>query len=723
MSYFKLLAIRPLSGCNPKFRKNLIEGEIYRFYNEYNYIFDKKQQDVIRIDKAQSVPENLFGENISVSAIVGENGSGKSALVELFVACINQFSLYLKKNIHAPQIVTDAKITSISHFESKTINADILFENENEFFRLKIKNNLFDSLYNLSLKEEIKEKKLKHFFYTLIVNYSLYSFNPFVLGRNDGFNPPKNHWIDGLFHKNDSYQIPVVINPKRESAGSNYGGVIDINNEQDLLQQRLLFNILKYYNNDQEHLKIGNNRVVTNILKCVKPFENVTPYKFDGKKYRIVKSILRPAISEVWRNYQSQSEYGFRRGKLEIGKTPKIYLGYDQIISNVLLRFELTEYLNPNIAKCYEYIVFKIFSICEKYPDYKKYLSKKKDNSLTVNIHSFLDYIFVAKNRSHITNKLMQVINYIKYYEVIWSRYENLDSFDVITVSKDLDTIVNEDYPLIELLPPPIFLIKIETKALNESIEDNKINIDQLSSGEQQLIHSTSTIVYHLSNIQSVKETDLVVKYTSINLIFDEIELYFHPEFQRKLLSSILEGIKNAKLNSLKINILFITHSPFILSDIPEQNILKLENGKQIVYKNSNQTFGSNIHDLLAHDFFLRNGFMGEYAKNEINNTIEALNYKIKSDMLSEKEKHLKLSSSVNEEKAFIEKEIVKLKNILASLSIPDDKYDENYCRYIIELIGEPLLSMSLAELYITAYKSKKAAFIEAQIERLKKLS
>jgi hypothetical protein len=30
---FKLLAIRPLDGCNPKFLKNLEENRIYQFYN------------------------------------------------------------------------------------------------------------------------------------------------------------------------------------------------------------------------------------------------------------------------------------------------------------------------------------------------------------------------------------------------------------------------------------------------------------------------------------------------------------------------------------------------------------------------------------------------------------------------------------------------------------------------------------------------------------------
>lgn len=32
---FKLIAIRPLVGCDPDFLKNLIEGQVYSFYNDY----------------------------------------------------------------------------------------------------------------------------------------------------------------------------------------------------------------------------------------------------------------------------------------------------------------------------------------------------------------------------------------------------------------------------------------------------------------------------------------------------------------------------------------------------------------------------------------------------------------------------------------------------------------------------------------------------------------
>ena len=97
MSGFKLIAIRPTTGCDSKFLKNLKKNHIYKFYNEFRFE-ESKKGGVIEIIDESTVPDNLFGENISVSAIVGKNGSGKSALIELFVACLNQFSYYLNNN-------------------------------------------------------------------------------------------------------------------------------------------------------------------------------------------------------------------------------------------------------------------------------------------------------------------------------------------------------------------------------------------------------------------------------------------------------------------------------------------------------------------------------------------------------------------------------------------------------------------------------------------------
>ena len=65
--------------CSLKLKKNL-ESREYAFCN--------------------GLPNDFFGKNISINAIVGMNGYGKSSLLELIFRMINNFSLYLVGTIN-----------------------------------------------------------------------------------------------------------------------------------------------------------------------------------------------------------------------------------------------------------------------------------------------------------------------------------------------------------------------------------------------------------------------------------------------------------------------------------------------------------------------------------------------------------------------------------------------------------------------------------------------
>ena len=56
-------------------------------------------------------------------------------------------------------------------------------------------------------------------------------------------------WLSGVFHKNDGFQTPIVISPKRDY------GMIDINNENDLSEERLLS--LLFVEDKRENRKSG----------------------------------------------------------------------------------------------------------------------------------------------------------------------------------------------------------------------------------------------------------------------------------------------------------------------------------------------------------------------------------------------------------------------------------------------------------------------------------
>ena len=63
--------------------------------------------------------------------------------------------------------------------------------------------------------------------------------------------------------------------------------------------------------------------------------------------------------------------------------------------------------------------------------------------------------------------------------------------------------------------------------------------------------------------------------------MLEEIELYFHPEWQRSFTCNLMEIIGQLTFKQIRsINVLYVTHSPYILSDIPKTNVLFLKNGE-----------------------------------------------------------------------------------------------------------------------------------------------
>jgi predicted ATP-binding protein involved in virulence len=201
------------------------------------------------------------------------------------------------------------------------------------------------------------------------------------------------------------------------------------------------------------------------------------------------------------------------------------------------------------------------------------------------------------------------------------------NGFVDFTLNELLEWMGNPDFfEIINHIPPSIFDIEFILKDIQKENSTSTSTFNDLSSGEQQMIHAIQSVIYHLNNLQSVNYSVVDrVKYKSINVVFDEIELYFHPEYQRKFINELLKSLKKVylgkKVGVQSINIQFLTHSPFILSDIPTNNILKLENGNKVPFDNFEKTFGANIHEQLTQSFFMEST-TGEFALEKINGIV-----------------------------------------------------------------------------------------------------
>lgn len=206
----------------------------------------------------------------------------------------------------------------------------------------------------------------------------------------------------------------------------------------------------------------------------------------------------------------------------------------------------------------------------------------------------------VRNDKSHIGLKLRQALNFIDVEEKFTGDLKDL-SFN----EKEYEKITGLNFATMKLeermdhLPPSIFHSQIYL--IPQNGENKSIPLNHLSSGERQLIYLMSTLAYHAINIDSVPKVENRVKYERLNLVMDEVEICFHPEYQRIFVNRLVKMLKRMKLNEkFDINVIITTHSPFVLSDIPDANILCLKKGEPHrggdVLK---RTFCANVYDLL----------------------------------------------------------------------------------------------------------------------------
>lgn len=341
------------------------------------------------------------------------------------------------------------------------------------------------------------------------------------------------------------------------------------------------------------------------------------------------------------------------------------------------------------------YILYKIISICSVYVEYRRFLKRKneEDTFYQIDIDNFLKKF--KNSDSHILFKLKQVVNFVKNYDKVWKSFiEKSNKLPIKELSTKLKEIKAEN-SIIDLLPPPIYDVNFFTK-------DNIDILGSISSGEKQLIYSVSTILYHIINLNSVDKSDMC-KYRYINIILDEIELYFHPEYQRRFISHLLDSIKNLNITNIEaINILFLTHSPFILSDIPKQNVLFLGEGEM---ENKN-TFAGNISMMLSSSFFMKESLIGEFSKRKINQLLEKLN--------QQKEEYRKEEEDKKKQK----KRKYKSKMLM-------DNTEKLETFKFIELIDEPILKHKLKEMFREVYpdfwKAREKQMNENELKDLAK--
>lgn len=646
---FALLALEVQDDCDPKIKK-ILKDKWYLFNDWYCV-----EGNLLVRNEGKGYIRNLYGSNISVSAIAGKNGSGKSSLMELVYRIANNLSFIitqgLERNAARPLFYVEGVCATL-WFESDGCLGWVKCEDDSITFKwgkdkeLTLSYNYNnDGGYTAESLKSVRSNVAKHFCFNLVVNYAIFSLSSIDFKgesckrhfhKSDKYQSPVTgnggEWIDSIYHKNDGYQACLGIEPFK---GDCY---IDIDNQRNLCEERtsalLAFNGASEFFDGYSFANIN----LTHDNKYVSRSFNKNKEEKDWT--------LRPEC-EIATYYDDEKK---------LAHEILVSYGYDGIN------------MDSDIVKsCAAYIVTKTLSIIEKYDRYKDFVCLGGHNYYASDIETpynkFLKHLSdnadldnlpypnamgavwdlcpkLRADKSHITQKLHQALNMMDVlkdkadddewmqqsedtYKEFISKYYGVDRF---TSLKDT----------MDHMPPPFYTYDIRLNREKKTREGNVLSVRDisfldLSSGERQFIQTTTSIFYHIHNILSVEQTDELIHYHNINLFLDEIEVCFHPEYQQKFIKLFLDMMKGQHLDQqCNINIVVATHSPFILSDIPKSNIICLQDGTARSEYLPHETFCANIFDILESQFFM-DEFVGSYSAEVVDKIIREVSHKCKA--------------------------------------------------------------------------------------------
>lgn len=205
----------------------------------------------------------------------------------------------------------------------------------------------------------------------------------------------------------------------------------------------------------------------------------------------------------------------------------------------------------------------------------------------------------------------------LKAVAYVIGKIEELCSFDTesdtfyINIKKDADklrSLVNE------VLRKRYFLT---AKFFDIYYGHNIVGYQRLSSGELEMLNLLSRLYYGITLLPQKYDN----KESPRLLLLDEAEIGYHPDWQRQYVKIITEFMQYMRVKSgVDFQIVITSHSPIILSDLPVFciNFLYREGDTTSLVTDEKQTFGENVFRLYRRAFFMKNGLVGEFAQEKI---------------------------------------------------------------------------------------------------------
>ena len=571
-----------------------IEAQGFNFSPNYNFKVDCREGKYILEQEStkERLPRNFFDSSDCISnitAIVGENGSGKTTLLN----CLTKFCGAVKEESYDAEyeayfmdeyekikqvaIYRDAgKLIcyyNIENFENTTdIRCEFLYQDSYNLMEIVRNNAGFENISKISLSNSM---------YALAGGVSTHvSISEISLN------------VNSLKVLKDIFYDKKCNN--KESCAGGYCEFQDIlcqNKSITEFQSILDILYLQYIKKNKTDSIFANN-INGNLTVNFQPFMKCLDDTFHGfDSERNKDNNLRPHYNAL---------------KAKVCLTD-VKLFKEDIFYNL--------YVN---------LLFELITYC-RFDDYNGIAARDKEK-LVYYIKGLIEEL--SDDKGHYKNFFQEAFDEISEYEQCLQSCKMeqclLPLLDLgYTSRKEIEYGSSAYYRFLDLIKESVF-------DREYSFVLKYINIGGLafSSGERALLNffSWMYLVPFFNKISNDVEESLR---DNVLLLIDEIDLYCHPSWQQKLLRYLIEEIK-VLYKGKSVQIIFTTHSPIVLSDMPKSNViyLKRNEGKCFIDENDKhtETFGANIYKLFDDAFFLgRRGQIGEFSKEKIQLIIEKI--------------------------------------------------------------------------------------------------
>lgn len=704
--------------------KKIVESGIHKQDSEQRYCFTIEKEDIFQIPYSSNIKD--------ISVIVGENGTGKTTIINkilrgnlntyLVLEKNNEFCIYSSSrqdNISLQYLDETLEINYVFNNSCVECPYIIKFSNSEEFsdgniytlpdaidasrfkniygFDASYRNlrtidnkriNLLETISQIRFVEEFKHKISEFVDYT--------NKGVEVTFDSDGlpFQSQHLHYLDRVNKPTRTDSEKEIVNfrlIRYFSVLINYIIEMFYSEDNTFNAERLIeFHLLRY--EDEDNLRLQYQSI------------SVDGDRFLPTKYNIVglREVVPNSLSDccedenwikLWHLYFILHLY---IKLIEINEED-ITKKYAKRISFVLEDLhKITAQIDLEVGKdgrrdkrniidkikSYNKSIANVIHNRTSGQDLENFFNKfKAASTLVAKSLSYTYYFELSESDDSLKYKLLP--------EMVWDDLKNLIPEKIELLQKIKESLyelnqVNTDFELLSLIIEN--LIEVDIPAITDSLQMKWIG---LSSGELGLLKSFSNLNY--AKIVLQRNVYPRIDKDNFLLLLDEVDLGLHPEWQRKWVYSALPIIERI-FEKKHLQLVITSHSPILLSDIYKENVIFLtKDNDASMNREIKKTFGQNIYTLYKSSFFLNN-LMGEYAYKTIEDTVVYLSAEISEKTL---------------DKGNLYYELEEDKKILTA-------------KKIIDSVGDIIIANQLKELFERAFPEPDKEVNHIKIDQLK---